>query len=91
MVSIVAVLCDLTNQVFGFGSLCVMVERRLAGDYAVAIETLLAQLSADNLAQTIEFAELPAGIRGYGHIKKASIAKARAREAQLCEMRGPDR
>lgn len=58
-------------------------ERRLISDYETLIATLLSRLSRDNHALAAELAGLHAGIRGFGHVKAASIAKVKAREAEL--------
>jgi indolepyruvate ferredoxin oxidoreductase len=58
-------------------------ERALARDYQARIAALLPALSADNLALATDIALLPLSIRGYGHVKLAKLALARAREAEL--------
>ena len=58
-------------------------ERQLATDYAKDIEALLAFLTPENHAALVEFAELPALIRGYGHVKQAGIANAQRRRTEL--------
>jgi indolepyruvate ferredoxin oxidoreductase len=40
-------------------------------------------LAPSNLETAVEIASLPAMIRGFGHVKEASVAKARLREAEL--------
>jgi len=54
-------------------------ERQLIEDYRRSIAAALSTLSADNLALVTELASLPEQIRGYGHVKLASIEKAKAR------------
>ena len=53
-------------------------ERALVTDYKSMIEALLPRLSSANLPLAIQIAGVPDRIRGYGHIKLASIAAARA-------------
>ena len=59
------------------------VERALIRDYERLIDGLLATLDAQHHALAVELAALPAQIRGFGHVKAASVAKVRAREAEL--------
>ena len=58
-------------------------ERQLIVDYRQTIERLLAGLDGDNVALAAEIAAIPEQIRGYGHVKEAHLAKAKAREAEL--------
>jgi indolepyruvate ferredoxin oxidoreductase len=58
-------------------------ERQLITDYASAVEELLGKLDAGNVALATEIASVPEHIRGYGHVKEAHFAKAKAREAEL--------
>ncbi|MBP1205052.1 indolepyruvate ferredoxin oxidoreductase [Duganella sp. 1411] len=58
-------------------------ERQLIGDYAARLEALLPRLTAQNLAAVVALAELPQTIRGYGHVKLASIDAAEQRAAAL--------
>ncbi|MFA4970742.1 MAG: DUF6537 domain-containing protein, partial [Sulfuritalea sp.] len=58
-------------------------ERRLAADYARMIENSLPQLDAPRLPALLELASLPEQIRGYGHVKLASVEKTKAREREL--------
>ncbi|MEP6940883.1 MAG: DUF6537 domain-containing protein, partial [Rudaea sp.] len=65
-------------------------ERQLVADYFAHIDTLLAQLTRDNLALAVEIASIPEQIRGYGHIKEANMAKAATlRETLLAAWRDP--
>jgi indolepyruvate ferredoxin oxidoreductase len=66
-------------------------ERRLVDDYEARILELLAGLASDNLAIATAIAEVPASIRGYGHVKLASLAIARARESELLNRFDPVR
>jgi len=58
-------------------------ERALIGEYFATVEELLAKLDRDNHALAVEIATIPEHIRGYGHIKEAHLAKARARWDEL--------
>jgi indolepyruvate ferredoxin oxidoreductase len=58
-------------------------ERQLIVDYKTTIEELLGKLSMSNHALAVEIARVPEFIRGYGHVKEAQLAAAKAKEAQL--------
>jgi indolepyruvate ferredoxin oxidoreductase len=58
-------------------------ERQLIVDYRATIEELLGKLSLSNHALAVEIARVPEFIRGYGHVKEAQLAAAKAKEAQL--------
>ena len=58
-------------------------ERDLIGDYEAGLERLLAKLTPERLALAVRIAEIPAEIRGFGHVKVAAAKAARAREAAL--------
>ena len=58
-------------------------ERQLISDYAKTVEELLGKLDAGNVALAAEIAAIPEHIRGFGHVKEAHFAKAKAREAEL--------
>ena len=53
-------------------------ERQLITDYVSTMEDVLGCLSGSNLNQAIELAGLPEQIRGFGHVKHASVDKVRA-------------
>jgi len=61
------------------------VARRLICDYEKTIEDLLAGLTNDNLALAIQIAQTPMEIRGYGHIKAATIEAAEKKQAELMD------
>jgi indolepyruvate ferredoxin oxidoreductase len=64
-------------------------ERALIGQYEVMIDELLGKLAADNHALALEIAAVPEHIRGYGHIKHASLEAARAQwQGLLARWRG---
>jgi indolepyruvate ferredoxin oxidoreductase len=58
-------------------------ERKLIADYESLVDDLIAQLSPANHAAAVALASLPETIRGFGHVKDASIAKADAQRAEL--------
>jgi indolepyruvate ferredoxin oxidoreductase len=58
-------------------------ERALIDEYFATLDELLAKLDRNNHALAVEIATIPEHIRGYGHIKDAHLAKARARWDEL--------
>ena len=65
-------------------------ERQLIVDYKATIDELLGTLTLGNHALAVEIARIPEQIRGYGHVKEAFLAGARAKEAQLlAQFRNP--
>jgi indolepyruvate ferredoxin oxidoreductase len=58
-------------------------ERALIREYEEVIEEVLSRLDARNHAVAVELAWLPEHIRGFGHVKAASIQAARAPRAEL--------
>ncbi|HVZ46009.1 MAG TPA: indolepyruvate ferredoxin oxidoreductase family protein [Ramlibacter sp.] len=64
-------------------------ERELIEQYVRRIEALLPTLSKDRLPTAIEIAALPMTIRGFGHVKLANAALARAQEAELLHRYDP--
>jgi indolepyruvate ferredoxin oxidoreductase len=58
-------------------------ERELVAAYRARIEALLPALDAHRLKTACEIAALPLSMRGFGHVKMANVALARAREAEL--------
>ena len=58
-------------------------ERRLITDYETVVEELIAGLDDGNHGLAVDIASIPDAIRGYGHVKQASLDKAKAREAGL--------
>ncbi|MFO1157802.1 MAG: indolepyruvate ferredoxin oxidoreductase family protein [Reyranellaceae bacterium] len=66
-------------------------ERALIGEYESLIDELLMGLSSANHPLAVKLASLPDEIRGYGHIKDASIEKARRKQADLLhQWRNPE-
>jgi len=51
-------------------------ERQLIADYERDIEQLLVGINPDNYDSALEIARLPQKIRGFGHVKQASIESA---------------
>lgn len=60
-------------------------ERGLIDDYEQLLRELLPTLSPDNVDTAVELASIPAMIRGYGHVKEASVEKAKPVRARLVE------
>jgi indolepyruvate ferredoxin oxidoreductase len=58
-------------------------ERRLVDEYVATLDELLQGLTRDNAALAAEIASLPEQIRGFGHVKEAHLAKAKAKREQL--------
>ncbi|WP_119155378.1 indolepyruvate ferredoxin oxidoreductase family protein [Caldimonas tepidiphila] len=66
-------------------------ERELVERYVQRIESLLPELDVARLALATEIAALPLSMRGFGHVKIANVALARAREAELLHRFDPAR
>ncbi|HIG61567.1 MAG TPA: indolepyruvate ferredoxin oxidoreductase family protein [Gammaproteobacteria bacterium] len=62
-------------------------ERRLVDEYEALIIEMISDLSQDNLSLSIEIASLPEHIRGYGHVKEASIEQVEVRRSTLVKAR----
>src|SRR5262249_38479288 len=60
-------------------------ERSLIGEYEALIDELLGSLSAEKLDIAVRLASLPEKIRGYGHVKLANVATARAQQRELMD------
>jgi indolepyruvate ferredoxin oxidoreductase len=58
-------------------------ERRLVDDFEAQMGALVARLKLENLDAAIALARVPEKIRGYGHVKEASIAAAEVMAAKL--------
>jgi indolepyruvate ferredoxin oxidoreductase len=58
-------------------------ERALIVEYEELVDELLAKLTAENHALTIQLASLPEEIRGFGHIKERNLAAARTKRNEL--------
>jgi indolepyruvate ferredoxin oxidoreductase len=69
-------------DVFGYTAERKM-ERQLIADYFRTVEELVGKLDAGNVGLAVQIAEVPEHIRGYGHVKEAHLATAKAKEAEL--------
>jgi indolepyruvate ferredoxin oxidoreductase len=58
-------------------------ERKLIEEYLSMIERRVAGLGAGQIPLLAKLARVPETIRGYGHIKQTSVAKAMAEKARL--------
>jgi indolepyruvate ferredoxin oxidoreductase len=58
-------------------------ERALVKEYRETIGAIIAKLDRGNLDAAVALASLPEDIRGYGHIKEASMQKAAVRREEL--------
>ncbi len=66
-------------------------ERQLIVDYRQSLEELMAGLNQDNHELAIQIAKVPEHIRGYGHVKEAHFAKAKAQwNDLLLQWRNPE-
>jgi indolepyruvate ferredoxin oxidoreductase len=64
-------------------------ERALIEEYVQTIEQLLSHLNPERIDLATQIAAVPEHIRGYGHVKEAHLAKAKAeREALLAQWQG---
>jgi indolepyruvate ferredoxin oxidoreductase len=66
-------------------------ERELIEAYRARIDSLLPALAPERLKTATEIAALPLAMRGFGHVKLANVALARAREAELLYRFDPQR
>jgi indolepyruvate ferredoxin oxidoreductase len=58
-------------------------ERALVGEYEALVRELIAGLTAEKLALALELANLPDGIRGYGHVKENNLRAVRTKWREL--------
>jgi indolepyruvate ferredoxin oxidoreductase len=58
-------------------------ERGLIADYEVTLDRLTGGLTAERLPLAARIASIPQEIRGYGHVKDASVVKAKAEATTL--------
>jgi indolepyruvate ferredoxin oxidoreductase len=58
-------------------------ERGLIADYEAGVDRLVAELSPERLALAAQIAAVPQQIRGFGHVKDASVGPAKAEEKRL--------
>ena len=66
-------------------------ERALITEFEQRLEALAQDLTAQNHALAVQVAAVPLSMRGYGHVKLANVALARAREAELLHRFNPQR
>jgi indolepyruvate ferredoxin oxidoreductase len=66
-------------------------ERELILQFERRVAELVGNLRSDRLTSAIQIANLPLSIRGYGHVKTASVALARQREADLLHKFMPEK
>jgi len=66
-------------------------ERSLVDAYEARIRDLLGALTPERVAVAAAIANVPHGIRGYGHVKLANLAIAKARESELLHRFDPAR
>ena len=71
-----------TFDIFGYTEERKM-ERALIVEYREMIESLLAGLNAANVGNAVALASLPEQVRGFGHVKEASVETFRAEKARL--------
>jgi indolepyruvate ferredoxin oxidoreductase len=60
-------------------------ERALIGQYEQTIRMLLPKLDAKTLSAAVALASVPEEIRGYGHVKEATLESARRKQSELLE------
>lgn len=58
-------------------------ERRLVKEYETLLADIASRLTGSNHAVAVALAEIPDMIRGYGHVKKASMEQAEKKRAAL--------
>jgi indolepyruvate ferredoxin oxidoreductase len=58
-------------------------ERALIEEYTASIGNALGRLTPETLPLVLELASLPERMRGFGHVKEANVAKAKARWAEI--------
>jgi indolepyruvate ferredoxin oxidoreductase len=67
-------------------------ERQLIADYETVVGEIAGKLGPDNHALAVQIASIPEEIRGYGHVKDASLKTAKAKEADLlAAFRSPEK
>ncbi|NDZ17350.1 indolepyruvate ferredoxin oxidoreductase [Variovorax sp. WS11] len=60
-------------------------ERALIDQYEATVREMLVHLRKDNLAAAVALASLPDGIRGFGHVKAATMATVAAKRSTLLQ------
>jgi indolepyruvate ferredoxin oxidoreductase len=64
-------------------------ERALIGEFDRLMDRVLRELAPSNQVLAAQIAALPLSVRGFGHVKSANLALARAREAELLHRFSP--
>jgi indolepyruvate ferredoxin oxidoreductase len=65
-------------------------ERELIAQYRVRVEAISRSLAPEKMKLACDIAALPLSMRGFGHVKLANVALARAREAELLHSFDPE-
>jgi indolepyruvate ferredoxin oxidoreductase len=60
-------------------------ERELVSEYEADVTRLLKEMTPERLKLAVQIAQVPDDIRGFGHVKAAGLAKARAARKRLWE------
>lgn len=63
-------------------------ERLLLAEYEADLDRIEAALHANTLEAAVALASVPALIRGYGHVKAESMARAKGERARLLDRLG---
>ena len=58
-------------------------ERQLIADYEADLDRLLKDYTPERGALAVQIAQVPQQIRGFGHVKDAAVAAAKAEKAKL--------
>ena len=58
-------------------------ERSLITDYEASLDRLIAGLTPERLSLAVKIAQVPAEIRGFGHVKDAAVKTAKTTQAAL--------
>jgi indolepyruvate ferredoxin oxidoreductase len=66
-------------------------ERALIIEFETRLDALLEGLNAERHSLAVDIAKIPLSMRGFGHVKLANVALARAREAELLHRFDPQR
>ncbi len=69
-------------DLFGYSEERAM-ERKLLADYETGLDRLLTGVSETRMPIALAIAQIPQQIRGFGHVKDASVVTAKAEEAKL--------
>jgi indolepyruvate ferredoxin oxidoreductase len=60
-------------------------ERRLIDDYEATVDELLQRLDSQHLPLAVQIAELPQGMRGFGHVKERNVESVTREQARLLD------